>query len=144
MPTQRLACSVAAVLAATLVSWGCIVPSGEDGEPQLDLAALHQHVEAAELSILDLAIVFADTDPDLSAKLTAAHGALEEIDRQLEAALAGDGPPTDASAAIDLFLQVTADLVNVVTDDPEEQARLRLGIVAARAILVQVKLALAQ
>lgn len=129
-------------LACSLLLVACV--SSQNGETRLDLRKLQAHVEAAELTFSDTSLAFAQSDPVLAQTLGEIALSLGAIDTSLERAIAsGDGAP-DTIALIDLFLVATVDLLEITSPDPNVQARARVVIIAARAILVQVRLALEQ
>lgn len=129
-------------LACSFLLAACIATSS--GETRLDLRKLHAHVDAAELTFNDTAVALESTDPELADQLNLVADKIAAIDTQIEKAIAsGNGVP-DTITAIDLFMEATVSLLEITSDDPKAQARARLAIVAIRAIMAQVKIALEQ
>lgn len=143
---RQLACSritaweaVTLAVAAWLLTISCA--STGDGR-QLDIGKLHAHVEAAALTFSDTSIALAETDPALAQTLSEVARSLGSIDASIERMIEGGADAAGTVEMIDLFLVATVDLLEVTSNDPNDQARARVAIIAARAILAQVRLAL--
>lgn len=121
---------------------GCIATA--DGGSKLDINALHNQVEAAELVIGDMSLAIQDLDPALSVKLQEVHVLVSMLDTQLEQVIASGDGQIGAVDAIDLFLSASQALVSASSEDPETQAKVRIAIIGLRAVLLQVRIALQQ
>lgn len=128
-----------AAIVPLLFGAGCkSTPEG----PRVDLAQLQVQVEAAIQPISDMAIILSDTDPELASTMSSVGGYLSELNDKLKLVIETGGGQVEALAAIDFFLSASEGLLQVVTDDPEKQAKVRLSILAIRTILTQVRLSL--
>lgn len=134
---NRLARLVATV--PLILGTGCV--STPDG-PRMDLFQLQQQVEATVQPLSDMAIILQDTDPELATTLSEVSTYLGELNDKLKLVIETGGGQVEALEAVDFFLSASESLLQVVTDDPEKQAKVRLSILAIRTILTQVKLSL--
>jgi hypothetical protein len=126
---------------ATLAALVCACRSTPAGN-RLELVEVHAQVEIFGTAIGDVIAGYGEFDPSLAETLEPIHEALGVVDANLELVLAGGAETLDLYQSIDLALQLLAPITVVVTDDLETQARVRGLAIAARLVLLELRLVL--
>lgn len=147
VPGKAAATISAVVLACILLLAGGVVVQNltsctttEDGSVAVDLPQVHVHLEAALVTLGDLANVTMPDDPELSTKITAVHGELFRLDQKIQTMMSSGIPTMTPLQALTEAIDSIEPLTMAFSNDPDVQEAVRWGALTARGILAQARI----